>query len=36
MTNYLCQRLKAVDSNGLLITEDGAFKLGEVEWIVGR
>ena len=28
--------LKAVDSNGLLITEDGTFKSGEVEWIVGR
>jgi BirA family biotin operon repressor/biotin-[acetyl-CoA-carboxylase] ligase len=27
--------LKSVDSNGLLITEDGIFKLGEVEWIVG-
>ena len=26
--------LKAVDSNGLLITEDGTFKSGEVEWIV--
>jgi hypothetical protein len=26
--------LKAVDSNGLLITEDGIFKSGEVEWIV--
>jgi BirA family transcriptional regulator, biotin operon repressor / biotin---[acetyl-CoA-carboxylase] ligase len=28
--------LKAVDSNGLLITKDGTFKSGEVEWIVGR
>ncbi len=28
--------LKAVDSNGFLITEDGTFKSGEVEWIVGR
>jgi BirA family biotin operon repressor/biotin-[acetyl-CoA-carboxylase] ligase len=27
--------LKAVDSNGSLITEDGTFKLGEVEFIVG-
>ena len=27
--------LKAVDSNGLLITEDGSFTSGEVEWIVG-
>ena len=27
--------LKAVDSTGLLITENGSFKLGEVEWIVG-
>ncbi len=27
--------LKAVDSNGLLITEDGSFRSGEVEWIVG-
>jgi BirA family transcriptional regulator, biotin operon repressor / biotin---[acetyl-CoA-carboxylase] ligase len=26
--------LKGVDSNGLLITEDGLFKSGEVEWIV--
>jgi BirA family biotin operon repressor/biotin-[acetyl-CoA-carboxylase] ligase len=26
--------LKAVDSNGLLITENGIFKSGEVEWIV--
>jgi BirA family biotin operon repressor/biotin-[acetyl-CoA-carboxylase] ligase len=26
--------LKAVDSNGSLITEDGIFKSGEVEWIV--
>jgi BirA family biotin operon repressor/biotin-[acetyl-CoA-carboxylase] ligase len=26
--------LKSVDSNGLLITEDGIFKSGEVEWIV--
>lgn len=28
--------LKSVDSNGLLITEDGIFKSGDVEWIVGR
>ena len=27
--------LKAVDSTGLLITEDGSFKYGEVEFIVG-
>jgi BirA family biotin operon repressor/biotin-[acetyl-CoA-carboxylase] ligase len=27
--------LKEVDSNGLLITEDGKFKSGEVEWLVG-
>jgi BirA family transcriptional regulator, biotin operon repressor / biotin---[acetyl-CoA-carboxylase] ligase len=27
--------LKGVDSNGLLITEAGIFKSGEVEWIIG-
>jgi len=27
--------LKGVDSNGLLITEAGVFKSGEVEWMVG-
>jgi BirA family transcriptional regulator, biotin operon repressor / biotin---[acetyl-CoA-carboxylase] ligase len=27
--------LKSVDSTGLLITENGSFKLGEVEWVVG-
>jgi len=27
--------LKAVDSNGLLITEDGKFRSGEVEFVVG-
>jgi len=26
--------LKTVDSNGSLVTEDGIFKLGEVEWVV--
>jgi hypothetical protein len=27
--------LKAVDSNGFLITEGGIFKSGEVEWVAG-